>query len=345
MNFQRHTESSGLFFAKAGLIGAMTLVGTLTLSGCDRNQSKDDETAKESKTTQTTETEVVTKAVPAVACDDPSVQDQLKLVLQATLNQRSQNYVGAYAKQADIQVAPRDVNGMIGNVLIDVQNPRVLQATNSSGMTTCQASVSMTLPSQDLYQASQVYAAAGRQDLTSKISGKNIRLNNNMLVDDNFSYVVGHQGDEVRARIAGEPAILDIVSDVMAGSLVQTAVETRRAQINAQKAQIRQDRRAEQATRREPQAPRIRQPQSAQSVQPAAPAQPAKPAAPSRSSSSPAPAATNESASNNAGANASTNAPAAASGTTKPAATTTQKLSVPTDKSIDMVIVEEEGTY
>ncbi|MDO5769750.1 MAG: hypothetical protein Q4P13_09615 [Psychrobacter sp.] len=342
MNFQKQTQRGWLMVITSGLLGAMTL----TMTGCDRSPSNDEDDAAKT-TAKTSETEVVTKAVPVVACDDRLVQDQLKLVLQATLNQRSQNFAAAYAKQANIQVAPRDVNGLISNVLIDVQNPRVLQASNGSGMTTCQASVSMTLPSQNLYQASQVYAAAGRPDLQTQIAGKNVRLNNNMLVDDNFSYVVGTQGGEVRARIAGEPAILELVSDVMAGSVVQTAVEVRRAQIGGQKEQIRQERRAEQQNRRrEPQEPRIRQPQP---VKPATAAQPAKPA------NAPTPAApvsrapsTSTSTSNGASepAKATTLPAANNTGNAKPTTDNSgQKQNVPTDKSIDMVIVEEDGTY
>ena len=67
-------------------------------------------------------------------------------------------------------------NGVITNktngIMIDVQNAAVLQAASDNGMTTCQASVSMTLPSEDLYQASQVQAANNLAKFTITFSTK-----------------------------------------------------------------------------------------------------------------------------------------------------------------------------
>lgn len=320
MNFPKQSQHGWLALVTVGVISA------LTITGCDR--SKKDESTEETTTKVTTETEVVTKSVPAVDCDDPMVQDRLKLMLQTTLNQKAQSLAASYATQANIAVDSRVLGSNINDVLIDIQNPTVLEATNATGATTCQASVSMTLPSQDLYQANQVYASAGRTSIQDRMAEQNIRLNNNMLVDDSFSYVVGTQGGELKIRIAGQPAILDLVSDVVAGSLVQTTLNTRRAQIAEQKARVQQERRQEQANRRVREEPRIRQPQS---VKPVAPTQATKPATPETNTST-----SSSLAPSNSKPDSSAPVPAE----------TNKKATVPTDKSINMVIEEDpNATY
>lgn len=330
MNFPKQSQHGWLALVSVGVISA------LTITGCDR--SKKDDSTEETTTKVTTETEVVTKSVPAVDCDDPMVQDRLKLMLQTTLNQKAQSLATSYATQANIAVDSRVLGSNINDVLIDIQNPTVLEATNATGATTCQASVSMTLPSQDLYQANQVYASAGRTSIQDRMAEQNIRFNNNMLVDDSFSYVVGTQGGELKIRIAGQPAILDLVSDVVAGSLVQTTLNTRRAQIAEQKARVQQERRQQQANRRVREEPRIRQPQS---VKPVAPTQATKPAT---AMPEPKPQSNSE-------ANTSTSSSLAPSNS-KPSssapvpAETNKKATVPTDKSINMVIEEDpNATY
>lgn len=325
MKFQKYKQQSWLTLFSVGL------VGTLALSGCDRKDKAETEVAAPK-----TETEVV--SVPAADCDDPLVQDRLKLALNAALNQKSKSFVNAYANQAEIGVDASELNGQLGNVLIDIQNPSVLQATNSNGMTTCQASVSMTLPSQDLYQANQVYASAGRPSLQERLAEQNISLNNNMLADDAFSYVVGQQDGQVRTRIVGEPAIIELVADVMAGSLVQNAIVTRRAEITAQETRRQQERRAAQQERRREQTDtQIRQPAV---VKPAAPAAPSKPATtkPAATVSNPKPTAAPKTSESVAATNTVPTEPTAPLKDSK-------KLTPPTDKTIDMVIIEEEGTY
>lgn len=314
MKFQKYKPQSWLTLLSVGL------VGTLALSGCDRKDKAETEVAQ-------TETETEVVSVPAADCDDPMVQDRLKVALKTALNQKSKSFASAYANQAQIGVDASELSGQLSNVLIDIQNPTVLQATNSNGMTTCQASVSMTLPSQDLYQANQVYAAAGRPSLQERLDGQNISLNNNMLADDAFSYVVGQQGGQVRTSLVGEPAIIELVADVMAGSLVQNALATRRSEAAAEETRRQQERRAAQQERRREQAEtQIRQPTI---TQPAAPAAPSRPAP---TVSNPTPSATPK---------PTESVPAT------PAAPVqdTKKLTPPTDKTIDMVIVEEDGTY
>lgn len=297
-------------------VAGIGIVCSLALAGCDRSEKEDT-----TQTAEVTEQEPVANentAATAVNCDDPMVQDRLKAALKNTLNQQAKTMAANYATDSEVSLDNGIITGKINGIVIDVQNAAVIQEANNNGMTTCQASVSMTLPSEDLYQASQVQAANNLPSLQSRLAQNNIRINNNMLVDDAFTYVVGTQGGQVRTRIAGQPALLAVVADVMAGSVFKAATDNQRAQ-----------RAATQNNDSQP-AP-VRQPRATTPVEPVRPTEPSTPPTVNRPSS-------NESSSNNS--NAATAAP-----TTNPTTPSVPKV-VPNDESIDMVIIEDDSaTY
>ena len=312
-------------------VAGISLICGLAITGCDRS----DKDAGADTTEATAEQPVANDNVvaPAVSCDDPMVQDRLKSALKNTLNQQAQTLATNYSNEAEISLNSGVVTNKINGVVIDVQNAAILQEANNNGMTTCQASVSMTLPSEDLYQASQVQAAGNQPSLQSRLAQNNIRINNNMLVDDAFTYVVGTQGGQVRTRIAGQPALLTVVADVMAGSAFKSAMDEQRAQRAAQQNEVRRDT----AQNNNNQSESTRQPRT---VTPMAPVRPAEPATP--------PTINNPSSSQNNSQSSSTeNNQAAASNTDakKPVTQAAPKL-VPNDESIDMVIIEDDSaTY
>lgn len=298
-------------------VAGIGLVCGLALAGCDRSEKDDD-----IETAEVTEQESPVSenaAATAVSCDDPMVQDRLKSALKNTLNQQAQTLAANYANDAEISLASGAITNKTKGIVIDVQNAAVLQAANDNGMTTCQASVSMTLPSEDLYQASQVQAANNLPSLQSRLAQNNIRINNNMLVDDAFTYVVGTQGGQVRTRIAGQPALITVVADVMAGSVFKSAMDAQRAQLNAERRAAQND---------DSQSEPVRQPRTVTPVEPIRPTQPATP-----------PTINNPSSSN-------TDSSASATPETKTPATPAAPKSVPKDESIDMVIIEDDSaTY
>ncbi|MGP4118499.1 hypothetical protein ACT3N8_01580 [Psychrobacter aquimaris] len=298
-------------------VAGIGLVCGLALAGCDRSEKDDD-----IETAEVTEQESPVSenaAATAVSCDDPMVQDRLKSALKNTLNQQAQTLAANYANDAEISLASGAITNKTNGIVIDVQNAAVLQAANDNGMTTCQASVSMTLPSEDLYQASQVQAANNLPSLQSRLAQNNIRINNNMLVDDAFTYVVGTQGGQVRTRIAGQPALITVVADVMAGSVFKSAMDAQRAQLNAERRAAQND---------DSQSEPVRQPRTVTPVEPIRPTQPATP-----------PTINNPSSSN-------TDSSASATPETKTPATPAAPKSVPKDESIDMVIIEDDSaTY
>ena len=304
-------------------VAGIGIACSLALAGCDRSE-KEETTETAELTEDTTASE--NAAATAVSCDDPMVQDRLKSALKNTLNQQGQTLAASYANDAEIGLNGGAVTEKTNGIVIDVQNAAVLQAANANGMTTCQASVSMTLPSEDLYQASQLQAANNEPSLQSRLANDNIRINNNMLVDDAFTYVVGTQGGQVRTRIAGQPALLTVVSEVVAGSAFQSALEEQRAQRTAQEAERR--RQAAQNNSEN----QTRQPRQVTPVTPVRPTEPATPPTVNQNSSQ------NSSTQNN-------NQAAATPSTSAPTAPATPK-SVPKDESIDMVIIEDkDATY
>ena len=304
-------------------VAGIGMVCGLALAGCDRSEKEDatdtvEVTEQEGQVSENT-------AATAVSCDDPMVQDRLKSALKNTLNQQAQTLAVSYANDAEIALSSGVVATKANGIMIDIQNAAVLQATNENGLTTCQASVSMTLPSEDLYQASQVQAANNQPSLQSRLANDNIRINNNMLIDDAFTYVVGTQGGQVRTRIAGQPALLTVVSEVIASSALQSAMEEQRAQRAAQQA----ERPAQQNNNNTASQPRV--------VAPAAPVRPAQPATP------PTVNQNNQSSNNSQSSNQNSQ-----SATAPSAPTPLQEApkATPKDESIDMVIIEDkDATY
>ncbi|WP_201571688.1 hypothetical protein [Psychrobacter nivimaris] len=299
-------------------VAGIGLVCGLALAGCDRSDKED--TTEQAELTEQETVDAENSVAPAISCDDPMVQDRLKSALKNTLNQQAQSLAANYANDAEISLANGVVSEKTNGVVIDVQNAAILQQANENGMTTCQASVSMTLPSEDLYQASQVQAANNQPSLQSRLAQDNIRINNNMLVDDAFTYIVGTQGGQVRTRIAGQPALITVVADVMAGSVFKTAMDEQRAQRAA-------ERRATQNNDTAQTAP-IRQPRTVTPVEPIRPTEPTPPPT------------INKPAESQNSSTANTQADAA-----EPSKPATPKA-VPKDETIDMVIIEDNSaTY
>ena len=308
MSIANHQWIKGTQLAGVGLLCSLAIVG------CNRSEKVDEEADKVVIVKEET-------VAPVIACDNPLVQDKLKAALKNTVNQQAQSVAASYANAAGISLDANAVTSKINGMLIDVQNAALLQDANANGMTTCQASVSMTLASEDLYQANQLQSANNQPSLQTRLAQNNIRINNNMLVDDAFSYVVGTQGGQVQARIIGQPTLVTVVSEVIAGSAVSTLVSERRA---VQQQTEQAERRAATAQNNAAQAQR----QQLQEVIPLEPTRPAQPVRPAQPASPPT-------ITQGGGVQSSTQA----------APVTTPK-STPKDDSIDMVIIEDESaTY
>ena len=297
----------------------------LAVTGCSRSDKTDDTEVKvEQPATEST-------AAPAVSCDNALVQDRLRASLQNMLYQETQILSNNYANNAEISLENGLVSSKVNGVAVNVQNASVLQEANANGMTTCQATVSITVPTEDLYQASQVSAANNQPSLETVLAQGNIRIDDNMLIDDAFTYVAGAQGGQVRVRIAGQPALTSIVADILATSLLKSAIDSLQVQVPA----VQPRRRDSDGNNNQNQP--VRQPKPAA---PAKPAQPAKPVQPTK----PASPSTNNANNANNQSNESALVPKTPS---KPEASApVTPKAVPKDETIDMVIIEDDSaTY
>lgn len=317
----------------ASLAGVVLLCG-LTVVGCNKKQESTDKTEE-------TEVEVVTTD-PVVQCDDQVALNKLRQSIKSNLSSQTQNIFKSYADNSTQNPSSSRVNNAVDSVLIDIANPTVIQEANSQGMVTCSASLSLTLPNSDIARANKVYSRSEGNSLSQVMRLKGIVLNNNMLVTDNFNYVVGMQGGQTTARIVGQPNVLTAAADIIAKSQFQAVIETSNPE------------------------PRSESNRSA-AVAPARPARPAEPnnnngantrrSEPSNNTQSqterrprqesqvqqtprPKPEASQPPETTQSVEPTQNNKPS-----TQDPAKSVNELTVPEDDNIEMVIIEEEGTY
>ncbi|WP_296402973.1 hypothetical protein [Psychrobacter sp.] len=300
------------------LVGVLLLCG-LTAVGCSK---KEESTEKSEKT----KVEVVTTA-PVVQCDDQMALTQLTHSIQSSLGSQTQNLFNNYADSNGETLSLTDVKDSVGSVLVDIANPKVIQEANSKGMLTCSASLSLTLPNQDVTRADRVYKRVEDRSLDDLLRSEGIVLNNNMLVSDNFNYIVGMQGGQAVARLVGQPSILLAAADVIAKSQYQSVIDARTSAPNTIKVRPAPTLPAEPKQRS---APRVRPEPEQKQKAPVRQSQPAeKPAESSDKAKSSKPSTVQKDSQ---------------AVTAKPVEKD-KPLTAAKDDNIDMVIVEEEGTY
>lgn len=318
-----------------GLVGVMLLCG-LTAVGCSKKEESTDK-SDEAKV------EVVTTD-PVVQCDDQVALTQLTQTVQSTLGSQSQRLFNSYAESNGETLSLTNLKSAVGSVLIDVANPREIQGANAQGMITCSASLSLTLPNQDVSRANRVYTQVEDRSLADLLRSEGIILNNNMLVSDNFNYVVGMQGGQSVARVVGQPAILMAAADIISKSQYQAVIDARRSAPDTNKPRPAP---ALPAEPRQPTQPRVRLEPEQKQKAPVRQTQPArsaeaqtqaqqKPAAKPAEPAKPQPAETPK-----------PSKPAAeeANNTAAKPVEAPNNLTTPKDDSIEMVIIEEDGTY
>lgn len=209
LSFQRVSHS-------ASLAGVVLLCG-LTVVGCNKKQESTDKTEE-------TDVEVVT-TVPGVQCDDQVALNKLRQSIKSNLSSQTQNLFKSYVDNSNQKPSVSRAKNAVDSVLIDIANPAVIQEANAQGMVTCSASLSLTLPNSDIARANRVYTRSEGSSLSQVMRLKGIVLNNNMLVTDNFNYVVGMQGGQTTARVVGQPNLLTAAADIIAKSQFQAVID------------------------------------------------------------------------------------------------------------------------
>ena len=300
-----------------GLVGVALICG-LTAVGCSKQT--DENNAEEAPV------EVAASNAPAVQCDDQVALTQLTQSVQTAVNAQTQGLFNSYAERANANLSFSGADEAVGSILIDVANPTMLQEANADGMVTCQASLSLTLPNKDVTRASKVYETLEGGNLADYLQSQNITLNNNMLVSNNFNYVVGMQGGQATARLVGQPAILASAADIIARSQFQRALDASRAGPATSKPRYAPAMPSEPRVRTEPK-PRP-EPEQKQRT-------------PVQRETTPARVNELKVETEVAKPKVETNVESKPKQPKEPK----ENLTVPTDENIEMVIVEEEGTY
>ncbi|PNK59515.1 hypothetical protein [Psychrobacter sp. FDAARGOS_221] len=363
-----HTRSC----ARSKVVG-IVLLSTLTAVGCNKNPDAEEGGANQQQ--------VDNVLVPVVACDDRMVAAQLEQAVKANLSTQAQRQFNAYAESAGETLSTSNLNKATTSVLVDVANPVMIAEANDQGMVTCSASLSLTLPNQDVARATKVYSALEDRSLESVLQAQNISLNNNMLVASGVNYMVGMQGGQTRAHLVGQPTILVAASDMLAKSQFQSTLDATLATPRVRQPKPEPSLPKEPTIRSEPQVRPEPEPRAAAKKSEPTKTAPAKSrssesAAPKKSSSSQlsssqsvGPAGQSKSSraepDNNKASNTRSQAPAKSSNDASdtqlgPAAN--NKVVSPKEKApvdpigekikeitnndeIDVVIIEEEGTY
>ncbi|WP_019673003.1 hypothetical protein [Psychrobacter lutiphocae] len=324
-------------FARSKVVGIMLLCALAAVS-CSK-QPKTEEGGTE-------QAQVDNVLVPVLDCDEPMVSSQLEQAVKASLNSQAQRQFNAYAQSAGEALSTNNLSNAVISVLVDIANPTMLQDANEQGAVTCGASLSLTLPNQDVTRAAQVYSALESRNLAEVLQAQNISLNNNMLVTRDFNYMLGMQGGQMHARIVGQPAIIEAAADMLAKSQFQATLDA-----NLGVPRVRQPS-SEPVTPSEPSIrsePQLRSESEPRSNDRAATSTQSQQSQQSPSNRQPSTAA-NQEASDATGSVVSSatveDSEATNSGTTSVAADPALKSAEnESNKNIDMVIIEEEGTY
>lgn len=304
------------------MLCSLTL-STLPLAGCNKKADSTDADESESHSADTAQVE---SPLALVKCDDDIATSKLEKSIKESIKSRSQILINSYADSADTSLDLTAFNDVVESILIDLSNVKNMQPINDNGMVTCGAKVSLTLPTRDVSRANQAFASLEGESFSQRLEDKNITLNNNMLVSDNFTYVVGMQGGQTAAKIVGQPEIISAVSDIIAASQFEVAMANKR-QSEAKIRNIASE--APEPVRR------VEKPKPVQKTEPTPKAtpQPPQPPTPKPQAKPELRPAPTPSASETPSVKAPVN-------TDDPA-----DFNVPSDESIEMVIIEEEGTY
>ena len=318
-------KQSPLMWSKIAGIGVMAGMALIGCSKADKPADVSDETVVVDNS----------EVAPAVGCQDPLVQDRLKNAIKNALYQQSQSLASSYASEADVSLDLGSIRNKINATGVAINNITMIQAANNNGISTCQAAVSVVLTSEDVFLTNQLNADNGHPTVQAQVAQDQVRMTSNTMIDDALTYIVGTQNGQVQVRIVSNPPLLTAAADVIASSMLKSA-------LNAQSSSLPS------SNSNQDSAPVVRAPRP---VAPAQPAAPARPAQPSKPAEAPKPSSSNNDSSSNQSSSSqssSSNSSATSSNSessnpSKPAAK--PQPSAPKDDSIDMVIIEEDGTY
>lgn len=215
-------------------------VCALVLTGCNRHKDKEEPTTEPQAQSEQT---VSSPAVSTVDCQSDAITGQMHNTIIEGINAYVGQAANSMAKNGNVKLNGNDLSSKTASLLVDVQNVR--QGSNTdTGMTTCQASVSVAVANEDMFLASQMFAAANQPSLEQRLAQSSIILNNNMLVDNNVTFVVSPANDSNTVKLVGQLPLLQAVGNVLASATLKQSLdaeqEARRRQIQQKIAQEQQ---------------------------------------------------------------------------------------------------------
>ncbi len=209
---------------------------------------------------------------PVIMCDDQLALTQLIQTVRASIYNQSQNMLEHYIDRTDMAAEAANTHASVSAMLVDMAKPKQISAANSNGLITCNASLSLTLPTKDIYRAQDVYRALDGDSLNKRLQAQKVSMTNNMLVTNTFAYVVGIQSGQTVTRMVGQPPILSAVADIIAKSQFKAAVDATQPKANNEPNGDAEVNKANKTNK----VPIERPAQPAQSAQPTQPPSPAR---------------------------------------------------------------------
>lgn len=313
-------SSKKRLFFRGSVLLSMGLASMLTITGCSKGSDKK---AEEAKTTQenaealkSNESNLANKV-----CNDTQLIGSLKEAITTSISAQSKVFAAAHAQSSNVAMNNDNVDLLASNIVVDVQSVQADNeaSTTSNGMASCQATISMKLSEEDISRADALYASANEPSLQQKLENAQITLNNGVIVDNQLRFVVDPNATTPVAQIISQPATLKAVADVVANSSIKSQIDAQAAARKAAAERKRQQQAAAEKKARQQAAARKKARQEA-----------ARKAA----------AKKQQEVANNYKAK-----PTDLAKPKQPTQTAEEKLNVKGAEQIEMVIVEEEGTY
>ncbi len=245
---KKYFQSSSIRLSSLGL--SVGLACLLSITGCDDKDTKDPKSGKDvTSETNSGGLEAVKPNVNEV-CGNANLATGLSNYLVNNVRQQTKTFAAAHAQSSNVQLDLEKVGTEAENISIDVSNLQAVKGAQplTNGMVSCQANVAMSLPAEVVSRANAMYNNGGQGDLEQVLANTNVKLDGNALTADAFSFMVDPQSSNIQTT--GQPALLKATSEVLAQSSIKSQIDAQEA---ARRAAARKKAQREAAARRKAQ--------------------------------------------------------------------------------------------
>lgn len=198
------------------------LLCTLAIAGCSRSDNTNKKAKNEKKTDQTSQQATKQDEKANQLCADPNQHQAIFEDVRSVLAQRSQAVIDQNPQAGNLNLDNASLTDTLKQITFGMQDAKAL--STSDNIITCQASLNINLPNQTLFNATQFYNK-NNQSLPELLEAKNIRLNNNQLTSDNFTYLVkDEKAKDIESHIVGQPEAVEVIADITASATLNQAL-------------------------------------------------------------------------------------------------------------------------